>query len=336
MAPAMAQPEASIRVLALIYPIEKHVGHWACSSDRLAIQRIMMSGPDVQDQIIHTVKEFEPEVIAVCGKAATAYLDMLDNLALKVPCLTNIPRVFRMQNSSLLLQSKKTKHSKQLCCDLSLWFRLACDPRWSWVFVQTLNDVDLVREHLLPVPVSACPYGYDTAVFDPELPELQRDVDVGCYMNLRDHRGRQDLVAQAEAICRRKGWSFNFVEGVYWHEYARQIRRSKIVLHRSIYSEVPFRMYETTVFGTVFVTDPLKAQVGELFEEGREYMTYNRDLTNLEDVLEKLLTNDTLRQSISENGRLRARQYAWPAIADKYVAPALMKLVRKREVVLNS
>jgi glycosyltransferase involved in cell wall biosynthesis len=209
-----------------------------------------------------------------------------------------------------------------------LWFRLACDPRWSWIFVQTLNDVDIVGTHLSPVLVSACPYGYDTAVFNPELPELDRDVDVGCYMNLRGDRGRQDLVTRAEAICRSNGWTFDFVEGVYWHDYARQIRRSKIVLHRSIYREVPFRMYETTVFGTVFVTDPLEAQVDELFEENREYMTYNRDLSNLEDVLARLLTDNSLRQSIGENGRLRARQYTWPSVADKYVAPALETLLR--------
>jgi glycosyltransferase involved in cell wall biosynthesis len=323
----MTQHKSKIRVLALIYPIEEHVGHWACSSDRLAIHRIIMVGPDLQAKIVHAIKEFDPEVIAICGKAAIEYLDILDNLASKVPSIAKIPRVFRMQNSSLLLQSAETVHSKQLCRDLSLWFRLACDPRWSWIFVQTLNDIDLVRNHLLPIPVSACPYGYDTAVFDPQLPELERNVDVGCYMNLRDDPGRHELVARVETICRRKSWSFQFVEGVYWHEYARQIRTSKIVLHRSIYSEVPYRMYETLVFGTVFVTDPLKAQVEELFEEDREYMTYKKDFSNLEDVLERLLTNDSLLRSIGENGRSRARQYTWPAIADKYVAPALVELL---------
>jgi glycosyltransferase involved in cell wall biosynthesis len=319
--------KSPIRVLALIYPIERHVGHWACSSSRLLIRRIIMSGPTVHKEILEAINDFQPEIIAVCGKAAIDYLDILDDLASQLPALRKLPRVFRMQNSSLIQQSSEVIESKELCCDLSLWFRLACDPRWSWVFVQTLNDIDVVRKHLSPVPVSVCPYGYDTAVFDPDLPELDRNIDIGCYMNLRDDSGRRELVREAETICQRRGWSFSFVQGVYWHEYARQIRSSKIALHRSIHREIPFRIYETTVFGTVFVTDPLEAHVEELFVEDREYVTYKPDLSDLGVVLERLLTNDALRHSIAENGQLRARQYTWQAIADKYVAPALDTLL---------
>ncbi len=316
-----------IRVLALIYPIEKHVGHWANSSDKLLVYRIIMSGESVFEEIRIAIEQFKPDIIAICGKAAVEYLDILDKLALKMPIIKKIPRVFRMQNSSLLQQSDKVIASKDLCKQLSLWFRLACDPRWSWIFVQTLNDVEIVRKHLFPVPVSTCPYGYDSTIFNPELPELDRIVDVGCYLNLRNDKGRHDLVAHAESICKHRNWSFSFVEGVYGQEYAKQIRKSKIVLHRSIHREIPFRIYETTVFGTVFVSDPLEANVEELFEENKEYLTYKRDLSNLEEVLEKLLTNSSLRQFFATNGRKRAREYSWPKIADKYVAPALRTLL---------
>lgn len=323
----MSWGNSPIRVLALIYPIERHVGHWAGSSARLSIRRILMSGPTLRDEILDAVRTFDPQVIAVCGKPAIEYLDLLDDLASEQPALAALPRVFRMQNSSLRQQSDRVAESKALCHELSLWFRLASDPRWSWVFVQTLNDVDVVRAHLAPVPVSACPYGYDTAVFDPELPELDRVTDVGIYMNLRDDPGRQELVREAQAICRGRQWCFRFVQGVYWHEYARQIRESKLVLHRSIHREVPFRLYETTVFGTVFVTDPLEANVDQLYTLDREYLTYQRDLSDLEDVLERLLTDDDWRARIAENGRRRARQYTWQAVADRYVAPALATLL---------
>ena len=327
--------KSTIRVLALIYPIEKHVGHWACSSSLLTIKRIIMSGENLEEQVVDEIREFKPEVIAVCGKAAIAYLDLLDDLTEQLPDIAEIPRVFKMQNSSLLLQSPETMTSKKLCRDLSLWFKLACDPRWSWIFVQTLNDVSLIRRHLAPVPVSACPYGYDPAVFNPDLPELKRIVDVGIYMNLRDDPGRKELVARTQEICQRRGWSFDFVEGVYWHAYAKQIRNSKIALHRSIHSEVPFRIYETTVFGTVFVTDPLKAHIEDLFVEDLEYLTYQRDFSNLETVLEKLLIHRDFRQNIGKNGQQRARQYAWPMIADKYIAPVLEKLLQRSSMRLN-
>ena len=326
----MTQKNDKIKVLALIYPIEKHVGHWACSSELLDIKRIIMSDDDIQSRIVNEIERFKPEIIAICGKAAVEYLDILDSLSLKIPSISKIPRVFRMQNSSLLLQSGKKAHSKKHCQDLCLWFKLASDPRWSWVFVQTLDDVDVVKKHLSPVSVSACPYGYDTSVFNPDLPELEREIDVGCYMNLRGDKGRYNLVAKAEEICLRRGWTFKFVEGVYWHDYARQIRSSKISLHKSIHSEVPFRMYETTVFGTVFVTDPLRAHVEKFYEENKEYVTYKKDFSNLEEVLEKLLSNEALRLAIGASGRERAKQYTWQNIADKYVAPALLKLLRER------
>jgi hypothetical protein len=327
----MLRSDGPIRVLALIYPIERHVGHWACSSSLMNIRRIIMSGATLREEVLQAIGDFRPEVIAVCGKAALEYLDFLDRLACERPELASIPRVFRMQNSSLIQQAGDAAESKELCRDLSsLWFRLACDPRWSWVFVQTLNDVDVVRKHLFPVPVSACPYGYDKAVFDPDLPELPRQVDVGCYMNLRDDDGRRELVRETESICRRHRWSFRFVEGVYWHEYAHNIRESKLVVHRSIHREVPFRLYETTVFGTVFVTDPLEAHVHELFTEGREYVVYQRSLSDLEAVLQRLLTDDSLRQWVAENGRQRAREYSWQSIADQYVAPVLDTLLHAR------
>ena len=117
-----------IRVVALIYPIERHVGHWACSSSRLLIRRIIMSGVNVRDEILRAVHDCDPQVIAVCGKAATEYLDLLDDLASKWPALKTLPRVFRMQNSSLMQQSGKAAESRELCRDLSLWFRLANDP----------------------------------------------------------------------------------------------------------------------------------------------------------------------------------------------------------------
>jgi hypothetical protein len=328
---SMTPADTPIRVLALIYPIERYVGHWACSSRKLEIRRILMSGFQVRKDIMQAVGEFRPEVIAVCGKAAMEYLDLLDDMEKQCPDLRSLPRVFRMQNSSLTQQSKRKADVKEWCRDISLWFRLACDPRWSWIFVQTLNDVEVVRRHLAPVPVSACPYGYDTTVFNYDLPELERRIDVGCYMNLRGDPDREALLLKAETVCRQRGWLFRFVEGVYWYEYARQIRESKIVLHRSIHREVPFRMYETTVFGTVFVTDPLEACIEELFEEGKEYLTYRRDLSDLEDVLEKLMTDRSWRRTIAENGRRRARTYTWGEIADTYVAPALSRCLNYTE-----
>ena len=86
-------------------------------------------------------------------------------------------------------------------------------------------------------------------------------------------------------------------------------------------------MYETTCLGSLFVTDPLACGVEGLFHQDREYLTYRRDLSDLEAVLESVLTDRTRWESIRQAGKARARRYAWPHIADRFVAPALRELL---------
>jgi hypothetical protein len=198
------------------------------------------------------------------------------------------------------------------------------------VLVQTLDDVDLIRQALVPTRVAACPYGYDPAIFDPRAPDLPRTTDVGCYLNLRDNPQRIGLVETASRICRRRGWTFGFVEGKYWHDYAAQIRTTKICLHRSVYREVPYRMYETMALGALFLTDPLQYSVDRLFRRGTDYVTYTPDLSDLEDILHQLLSDRPRWESIRTAGRQQVRQYTWTEIAETYVAPALRDLIRHR------
>lgn len=326
----MSNAAERIRVLALIPSIEQHVGHWAISSPSIDLMRVIMEGDDLEDRILQGVREHDPCVIAIIGKHAVEYLDLLDRLAEQAPQLRALPRVYRCQNTSFAhrLGDAEDAANRRLMAEMSGWFDRACDPRWALVLVQTLDDVEAIRRALAPIRVVACPYGYDTAIFDPHAPELERVTDVGCYFNLRGDAQRILLVEETERICKRRGWTFRFVEGKYWHEYARQIRTTKICLHRSIYQEVPYRMYETMALGSLLLTDPLRYSVDKLFDLGTEYLTYRPDFCDLEQVLEELLNNSRRWETIRQAGKKRAMTYTWTQIAEQYVAPALRELVQ--------
>jgi hypothetical protein len=216
--------------------------------------------------------------------------------------------------------------TRQFLASLNGWFRCACDNRLSLVLVQTVDDVPLIREVLAPTPVALCPFGYDPDLFDPDLPALERVTDVGCYLTLRDDPRRVQLVETAEAICRRRGWTFRFQEGKYWHDYTTAIRTSRICLHRSDQSEVPFRMVETTILGAVFLTDPLHYHAETFFELGSEYLTYQPDLSDLERVLEALLTSERRLQTIAQAAHRRGVRRAGPPTTTRQRGEAPLSL----------
>jgi hypothetical protein len=255
-------------------------------------------------------------------------LDLLEKVEAEWPSLRALPRIYRCQNTALAhrLTAPETCTRESLG-SLSPWFLRASDPRFSLVLVQTLDDVELIGRALPGVHVAPCPYGYDPLVFDPALPDLERTIDVGCYFNLKDSPHRRALVKAAEDICGRRGWSFRFVSGTYWHEYAGLIRSTKVCLHYSLQQEVPYRMYEVTCLGALFLTDPLRYSVGQLFTLGSEYLTFHPDLRDLESVLASVLQAPEQWNAIRRNGRNRALHYSWPQVAERYVAGPLREVV---------
>ena len=311
-----------IRVLALIFPIERHVGHWACSSDSIEVRRIIMEGADLRDAIRKEVDAWKPQAIAIIGKRVADYHDLLDEVARQVPALNDIPRIYRCQNTVISSRVGDSPTREELA-ELDHWFAFACDPRFDIVFVQTLTDVELIARALPEKTVAACPFGYDPSLFDPDAPELERSIDVGCYFTLRDDDRRSRLVERAARICEQRGWSFQFASGRYWQDYVQLLRTTKVALHLSDQGEVPFRAFEATCCGSVFVTDPLAHRIEEFLTLGREYLVYQPDLLDLESILAPILEDEDRRHRLSEAGRDRARLFSWPNVADQYVAPTL-------------
>jgi Glycosyl transferases group 1 len=87
--------------------------------------------------------------------------------------------------------------------------------------------------------------------------------------------------------------------------------------------EIPFRIYGAACSGALFLTDPLGCGIETLFDKGREYLTYNSDLSDLEEVLVSVSGDPDRWLSIRVAARERVRQYSWPEVAERYVVPAL-------------
>ncbi len=308
-----------LKIIALIPPIERYVGHWACSSNEIEVHRILMEREDIGATVRDTCYQVQPDYLAVISKRAIIYLNSLAN------SMTKIPKIFRCQNTVLYSRFGDRARDYNLCWNESGWFRIAADPRWDVILVQTLDDVEVIQEHLPGKTVIACPYGYDPQLFYPEFPENDRDIDIGCYMKVNHHPQRMRLIELAKQIATDHQLRFESTERTYWHNYAELVRRTKIMLNWSVHAEVPFRMYESTVSGAVFMTNPLKCEVGRLFAKDSEYITYQPDFSDLQQSIIELIENPNRLKRIALAGKKRAKQYSWPKVADKWLAPSLQK-----------
>jgi hypothetical protein len=313
------------RVLALVPPREEFVGHWACSSASIAVERLPAVTDRLDERLEAAFDAFRPEAIAVLGKNGPAVHDWLDSFSARHR-LARVPRVFRCQNTAL--DRRLPPRADLSLADLarfSGWFAAAVDARSDLVLLQTSTDLPIARR-FLGDRVFPCPYGFDPRVFSPAPADVERDVDVGCYLSLKGDPRRIALVETASGICARHGWRFAFVTGRYGPAYAAEIRRTKVCLHVSEWQEVPFRLYETTASGSVFVTDPLQCGVEALYTAGQEYLTY-ASLGELEGVLESVLCEPARLEAIRLAGQARARRHTWPSVAEEYVVPALAHLL---------
>jgi hypothetical protein len=331
-----------LRVLAMIPQIEQRIGHFASSSASMDVARVVLGDPPDVDDILAKYREARPHVIGIIGKHTRSYLDILDSLAVGCPSLALTPRVYRCQNTNLSGSVADDVPLEEIIAR-SHWVKEASDPRFGLVLAQTLTDVGILARVLAPALVYPCPYGFDPGLFNPEFPEIERPVDIGCYFTVagashgwktvrRDRR--QELLRAVCHIAERRGWNLQVTEGRYWDDYVALIRRTKVCLHRSFCGDIPFRLHETTALGSVFATDPLRFGIERLYAAGSEYLEYRDDLSNLEAMLASVLDHPDTWRRISEAGRRRARHYSWPRIADDYVYPAVCEVLRLREQAL--
>jgi spore maturation protein CgeB len=163
--------------------------------------------------------------------------------------------------------------------------------------------------------------GFDERVLG-HLGEPARDggaVFVGA-LNRRRHRRGNTVLEQAARRSPIDFWGYGArgwprdspvvtrYRGAAWGlDMYRVLRRARIAVNRHIREAGDYannmRLYEATGVGTMLVTDE-KANISELFEPGREVVTY-RDARSLADAVNHYLAHEHERQAIAAAGQAR-------------------------------
>jgi hypothetical protein len=136
--------------------------------------------------------------------------------------------------------------------------------------------------------------------------QLPRIYDVGFVGNLaRAHRG----TARARRL---QLLSSRFKTNDFYRSYTPQevgevYSQSRLVVNSSIAGDVTMRVFEACACGALVLTDSTANGLGELFELGRELVTY-RDDNDLLDKIAYYLAHDAERATLALAGQSRTRQ----------------------------
>ena len=95
------------------------------------------------------------------------------------------------------------------------------------------------------------------------------------------------------------------------------------MVHLSYCGDIPWRLYECAASKTCFLTDPLSFGVERLFVKGKDYIEFNRDLSNLEEKIKWLLENESIRKEITEHAYKTVKKYTWEKVSEELIFPLL-------------
>ncbi|MGC8668451.1 MAG: glycosyltransferase family protein [Chthonomonadales bacterium] len=145
--------------------------------------------------------------------------------------------------------------------------------------------------------------------FDPRLhrrlPEVHRDLDIVMAGNFNHdiQRERAPWLARVARLSHK--YRVCVTTGVYGEEYVRLLCRARIVFNRSIRGEINMRAYEAAACGALLFYERDNPEIGQLFMDGEECILYGPE--DLEDLLERYLTDEEARRRIAEAGWRRVQ-----------------------------
>jgi len=130
--------------------------------------------------------------------------------------------------------------------------------------------------------------------------DLPRIYDVGFVGNISYAHRSTPRARRLKAIAAR--WRTNDFYRHYTPDEVGQVySQSRIVFNTSIAGDVNMRVFEGTASGALVLTDSIANGLGELFEIGREIVTYKND-ADLFDKIAYYLDHEDERQAIAQAG----------------------------------
>ncbi len=147
--------------------------------------------------------------------------------------------------------------------------------------------------------------------FDPRLhrrlPHVHRDLEIVMAGNFNHdiQRERAPWLARIARLSHR--YRVCVTTGVVGEEYTKLLCRARIVFNRSIRGEINMRAYEAAACGALLFYERENPEIGQLFMDGEECILYGPD--DLEDLLDRYLTDEPARARIAEAGWRRVQTH---------------------------
>jgi len=115
-------------------------------------------------------------------------------------------------------------------------------------------------------------------------------------------------------------YRIKILSGVHGERYTRLLNEAKIGFNLSVRGEMNMRAYEVPACGTMLFMEEDNLEVGDFLEPGKECVLYNQ--SNFEELIEKYINEDDLREEIAEAGHRRIQSETH----DKHFADLLDRL----------
>lgn len=322
----------SKKILLLDDKYGKINSHWPYSTEKLIIEdRQYYDDPNFIEDVTKKLSQKKYDVFAFSGRKAPDAAQKLDFLFLKeeqiLECNRSLPKVFKVHNTNLSDKNVKSKWDFNLVRELGNdWVHAALKYPFDLLLVQTYGDNEIFNQVLKRECAFWVPYCYNDRLYFPR-DKTKKELDIGAFFKLERHAHRIDFLEKVKGIADKKGYSFEFSDKYWGESYAENICRAKIMVHLSYCGDIPWRLYECAASKTCLLTDPLAFHVEKLFKRNLHYIEYNRDFSNLELQIEKLLNDENLRNNIINNAYSQVQNYTWEQISTSLIYPLIKRLV---------
>lgn len=308
--------------------------HWAYSTEKLKIlARVYYDEPGYEKLVEEAIMKHKLDFIGFSGRLAVEIAKKLEqyfktksiSLQLKYQ---NLFKVMKFHNTNLSSFFVNSPFEKEYLWEKGNdWVRLAINNPFDLLFIQTYGDAEIINKINKNNKAVWVPYSYNDKLYYER--NQEKLLDIGAFCKIERHLHRIKFIDLVERIAKKYGYSFEFSDQYWGEQYANKISQAKVMVHLSYCGDIPWRLYECAASQTCLLTDRLGFGIERLFPVG-SYVEYNKDFTNLEVQIRKVMESETLRKQVTNLAKQSVEKYAWGEFADNWVVPIICKYLEEK------
>lgn len=310
--------------------------HWAYSTKILKIvTRIYYDEQGYEMLVEKAIADNEIDFIGFSGRGAVEVAKRLEQYFMKKTeplflIYQAILKVMKYHNTNLSSTMKNYNLEKDYFYNNGNdWVRLSIDHPFDLALIQTYGDAEIINRINNNKKAVWVPFSYNDRLFYERT--SKKTLDIGAFFKLERHSHRISFINSIKNIADKYGYSFEFSDKYWGEAYAKKISQTKVIVHLSYCGDIPWRLYECAASNTCLLTDKLGFGIEKLFPQA-SFVEYNKDLSNLESQIVKLIENEKYRNRISGLAMKAVQKYAWGEFTEKRILPIISKyLAEKRK-----